>query len=391
MLHTVQIEILLNQPPPHLRVTQATWRGRSVDLLDVGPAGAAAPRGGTAHVGHPAAHASHVGSGTALVHLGHDGHGDALKLLLLGLVLLLLAVLVVLEPRDGAVDGLLERRPVALLDLVLDLLVAERVLERVGVVLESVLGVDLLALALVLLLEALGLLDHALDLVLREAALVVGDGDLVRLAGALVGGLHRHDAVGVEVEGHLDLGHAAGGGGEVGQLELAEKVAVLGHGALALEHLDQHSGLLVLRRREGLRLLGGDHRVAPDELGEHTAHSLDTEGERRHIEEQQVSRLLPPLPRQDAALDGGTVGHGLVGVDALVGLLAVEEVLEELLHLGDPRRPAHEHDLVHRPLGDLGVTQHAVDGIHGPAEEVSAQLLELGPRHVHVEVDAVEG
>jgi hypothetical protein len=45
-------------------------------------------------------------------------------------------------------------------------------------------------------------------------------------------------------------------------------------------------------------------------------------------------------------LHSGTIGHGLIRVDALAGLLAVEEAGDELLHLGDARGAANQHDFV---------------------------------------------
>ena len=50
-------------------------------------------------------------------------------------------------------------------------------LEAEGVVLEAIAGLDALTLRLVLVGELLGLLDHAVNLLLGQAALVVGDGD----------------------------------------------------------------------------------------------------------------------------------------------------------------------------------------------------------------------
>jgi hypothetical protein len=117
------------------------------------------------------------------------------------------------EPRDALVDGRLERRLVVALPLVGQLVVLERVAEVVGVRLEAVAGGDALGGGSVLLgvpkqreegewsvsaCESnarankgdplLGVGNHLLDVLLREAALVVGDGNLVRLAGRLVGG-----------------------------------------------------------------------------------------------------------------------------------------------------------------------------------------------------------
>jgi hypothetical protein len=89
-------------------------------------------------------------------------------------------------------------------------------------------------------------------------------------------------------------------------------------------------------------------------------------------------------------LDGGAVRDGLVGVDALVRLLAVEEVLEELLHLGDARGAADEDDLVDLRLLELRVVQNLLDGRERLLEEVDAELLEARARQRLGEVDAVE-
>ena len=70
--------------------------------------------------------------------------------------------------------------------------------------------------------------------------LVIGDGDFVLLAGGLVLRGDVEDAVGVDVECDLDLGHSSGSGRDARQFELAQQVVVLGHRALALVDLDQH-------------------------------------------------------------------------------------------------------------------------------------------------------
>ena len=50
-----------------------------------------------------------------------------------------------------------------------------------------------------------------------------------------------------------------------------------------------------------------------------------------------------------AHLDSCSVGHSLIRVDGLAELLAVEEVLEHLLHLGDTGGSTDQHNLVHLP------------------------------------------
>mmetsp|Transcript_30964 Transcript_30964/g.61375 ORF Transcript_30964/g.61375 Transcript_30964/m.61375 type:complete len:203 (-) Transcript_30964:1457-2065(-) len=165
------------------------------------------------------------------VHLPHDGVADGLDLLLLLVVLLLLGLGVLLHPVEGLVDGVLELLLVLGRDLVGEalLVVLEGVLEVVEERLEAVPGVDPLLDLLVLLGELLRLPDHALDVLLAQPALLGRDGDLLGLAGALVLGRDLEDAVGVDLEGDVDLRHAAGGGGDASQLKLAQEVVVLGH------------------------------------------------------------------------------------------------------------------------------------------------------------------
>jgi hypothetical protein len=58
-----------------------------------------------------------------------------------------------------------------------------------------------------------------------------------------------HDAVGVNVEGHFDLRHAARRlAGCLLKIELAQHLVVGGHLALALEDPDRHRGSGCLRR-----------------------------------------------------------------------------------------------------------------------------------------------
>ena len=91
------------------------------------------------------------------------------------------------------------------------------------------------------------------------------------------------------------------------------------------------------------RLLGRDGRVARDHRRHHAAERLDAERQRRDVEEQDVLDVA----REHAGLHRRAERHDLVGVDALVRLLA-EEVLDLLLDHRDARRAADQHD-----LGDL--------------------------------------
>ena len=112
---------------------------------------------------------------------------------------------------------------------------------------------------------------------------------------------------------------------------------------LALVDLDGDGGLVVSGGGESLGLLGGDGSVAGDDLGEDATGGLDTEGKGADVDEEE--RLGALFAGEDTTLDGGAPGDGLIGVDSLGEFLAVEEVLEEGLDLGDTGRATDEDDL----------------------------------------------
>merc|ERR1719431_1335261 len=99
---------------------------------------------------------------------------------------------------------------------------------------------------------------------------------------------------------------------------------------------------------------------------------------------------LRSVTGQNGSLDGSTIGHGLVGVDRLVQVLPVEEVLQQLLDLGDPGGATNEDNVVDGRLVHLGVPHCLLNGLKGAFEEVRAQLLKPGPGDGGVEVDALE-
>merc|ERR1719401_2981337 len=322
--------------------------------------------------------------------LRHDGRANTLDLLVLLLDLLRVGLRVRVHPRLAVLESVHDLLLLVGVHLLAEALVVAGALRgaahRVHVAVEGVLGVDALLDLLVLIGELLGLLDHLLDLLLRQAALVVGDRDLLALAGALVLSADVQDAVGVNLEGDFDLRLATGRRGDATKLELAEQVVVLGHRPLALENLNVHGRLVVLVGGEDLRLLGRDHRVAADELGHHTTHGLDAQRQRGHVQQQEV--LAAPAA-EDASLHSGAIGHRLIGVDAAVRLLAVEEVLDELLHLWDARGAADKHDLVNLVLLQARILKDLLHWAQRVLEEVVVDLLEPGTGQRLGEVDTV--
>ena len=152
---------------------------------------------------------------------------------------------------------------------------------------------------------------------------------------------------------------------------------------LALEHVHLDRGLVVLGGREHLRLARRDGRVALDQPGHHAALGLDAERERGHVEQQHVLDLA----LEHAALDRGADGDDLVGVDALVGLLA-DELLDLRLHRRHAGHAADEHDVVDLATASspASVERGCCVGRDGALEQVVGELLELRARQLQVEV-----
>ena len=76
-----------------------------------------------------------------------------------------------------------------------------------------------------------------------------------------------------------------------------------------------------------------------------------------------VFSFLGCVAGKDSSLDCSTVCDGLIGVDALVGLLAIEEVRHELDNTGDTGGTVQEDNIVDIRLVDLGVAQNLLDGL----------------------------
>ena len=79
----------------------------------------------------------------------------------------------------------------------------------------------------------------------RADTFVIGDGDLVLSSSALINSRHVQNAIGIQVKCHLNLRHTSRRWRNSTQFELAEDIVVLGHGALTLVDLDQHTRLVI--------------------------------------------------------------------------------------------------------------------------------------------------
>ena len=225
-----------------------------------------------------------------------------------------------------------------------------------------------------------GILHHAIHLLVVQGGRS-RNGNGLLLAAAFVPGGDVQNAVGVNVEGHLDLGNATGRRGDALQLEGAQALVVLGHLPLTLEHMDFHVGLAIHRRGVHLLLLGGNGGVAVNHPGHHAAQGFHPEGQGRHVQQKDVFHVTG----QHATLNGGADGHHLVGVHRLVGFLA-GHLLHQILHSGDAGGATHHHHLVQFACRKLGIGKGPLHRRAAAVNQMAGEFLEAGPGDGHVQV-----
>merc|ERR1711944_64271 len=225
---------------------------------------------------------------TLLVQLGDDRVADGLHLLLLFLELVHLGQLVAVQPFHSILTFADDRFLLVFGDLIFQLLIVHGWLHIEAIRFEAVLGCDSLLLLFILSLELVRIVHHPLNLLLRQATLVIGDGDIALLVGGLVHSRHVENPVGIDVKGDLNLRNSTRSWWDSSEVKLAKKVVIPCHGSLPLKHLDRDGRLVVRVGREGLSLLGGNRCVPLDKWGHHTSCCLDTHREWSNIEKQKV-------------------------------------------------------------------------------------------------------
>ena len=150
-------------------------------------------------------------------------------------------------------------------------------------------------------------------------------------------------------------------------------------------------GLSTGNSGESPLLDGGDGLTTGHDRGEDVALHGNTQGEGNDVQEKEVGGVgRGGLSGEDTGLDGGTVGNSLIGVDALLELLATEEVAEELLDLGDTGGTTNKDDLVNLALVDGGILENLANRLESSGESLLVQVLETGTSDVGVEVLTVE-
>jgi len=165
-------------------------------------------------------------------------------------------------------------------------------------------------------------------------------------------------------------------------------VVILSHGTLTLEHLDGHTILVILIGGEDLAALARDGSTTRDQRSHDTTNSLDTVGKRGNINDKEIISAL--LTSEKTSLNSSTKGNSLIGVDTLVELLAVEEVLDELLNTRDTSGTTNKNDIIDILLAHLLVLKNLTDGLEALLEQIHAKLFETSTSKRGAEVLTIE-
>ena len=180
-------------------------------------------------------------------------------------------------------------------------------------------------------------------------------------------GRHVDDPVGVDVEGHLDLGHAARRRRMPVRWNLPRVLLWAGHLPLPLEDVDLDAGLAVGGRGEDLALL---------RVGMVVLRSISLVNTPPRVSIPRVSgvtsrsRMSLTSPARTPAWIAAPMATTSSGIHALVGLLA-EELLHHLLDLRDARRTADQHDLVDVLGREPGVGERLLAGAQRALQQSS--------------------
>lgn len=296
-----------------------------------------------------------------------------------------------LQLAHSLAEGLLDSLLLAALELQRHCGVGDDLLNAADVGLELLLGLEALAESVIGGLELLGVADHGLNLSRGQLTNRVGNGDVGAAARGLLGGSDLQDTVDIDLEDDLENGLTGAHGGDGSQSELSKGGVVLAVDTLALVD-GELNGLLVIGNSGEGSLLDGRHGLTTaDNGGEDVALHGDTQGQGNDIQKEEVRGIgRGGLAGEDTGLDGGTVGDSLIGVDALLELLAVEVVRQQLLDLGDTGRTTDEDDLVDGALLAGSVLEDLGNGLESTAEGLGVQLLETSTGDLEEEIIAIE-
>src|SRR5262249_50309558 len=148
-----------------------------------------------------------------------------------------------------------------------------------------------------------------------------------------------HDAVGINIESHLDLRNSSWSRWNPDKVELAQRPVVTSHRAFALQNVDFDRCLILRGRRKDLAFARGDCGVAFDQFGETPPQGSEPEAQRRASPQGHVFAFTT----ENTGLTRGAIRNDLTRIHPFVGFRA-EKIADDLLDPWNSRTPADKHN-----------------------------------------------
>jgi len=142
-----------------------------------------------------------------------------------------------------------------------------------------------------------------------------------------------------------------------------------------------HGRLVVIRSRKHLRSLGRDRGVLVDQLGHDAAEGFNTQGQRRHVEQQHIGTIAS----QHGALNRSAHGHGFVRVHVTTRFLA-EEFLHLVNHLRHPGLATNQNHVIDVGHFEASITQRHAARLDRALDQLVNERFELGAGDLHGQV-----
>ena len=113
-------------------------------------------------------------------------------------------------------------------------------------------------------------------------------GDRLLLSGRLVFGRYFDDAVGIDVEGYLNLRCAARRRCNTGQFKSPQGFIVGRHFPFTLQHMYRHCRLIVGGSGEYFAFFSRDGGIFINQFGHYTTYGFNSERQGGHVEQQNI-------------------------------------------------------------------------------------------------------
>ena len=217
-----------------------------------------------------------------------------------------------------------------------------------------------------------GIVHHFLDLIFGKSA-AGSDSDLLFLAGSQIFSRYVENTVGIDIECHFDLGHAAGCGNDTVKTEVTQRFVISCHIAFTLHDVDIHRGLIVSSSTEHFLFHGGDSGIAFDHSGGHAAQSFDTQREGSDVKKNHVI----DFSAKHTALNCGTGSNHFVRIDTFACFFT-EDASGNFSNTGHSCHTANKDHFFDLALVDTGVGNTCFTGFHGTFDETVAKLYKGG-------------